>query len=764
MVFGFLVIAAPLAFGAVDRITQIIVALVFSVGLMAWPPQVGRLSSTANRLIIGAALLLVFKDLAPAGLFGIPEWRTALTESYGVVLPPTHHPEPGRALDVWLEMVLAALWFLWVRTLASERDDRPVLAWSLFLAAAVMAAVAFMTRNIDPEAIYGLRITDGWYGFGPFPNRNHTASFLAMGLVLGSACIAWAGSHGRMGSVVIGVPLLALVLLALLQTHSRGGIVVLAVGMTIFLGSVLTKLRDPRTVGAAVGAALLIGTMTVVSGGDTLSRFSKTSESGEISRSGRQAIWKETVAMWQKAPLFGHGAGSFASLFPLHKRTDVGLFHAGHPESSWLQWLTELGLVAVLVGVVAVGIVVVPNLRVIFVRDATFFLRVAGLATFGGLLVHSCFDVPASRWGTAGFGLAALALACPRRTTGPSPIVARGVGYVPVAIAAFWVLPFLFEAPAWAPLQLKRVTNRELATGSVPRPELRRTLKYFPLNPTLHHLLGVRILQAGGDPAGWQRHFRIATRLMPTSWRMARTQARACIGVSPHVAVHYWQLAIERGEDRAGELFAEALRETAHLPNASGTWDSYVEAHPELALFYAQRLPGDQGRPFYDLWWRERALAPIALRPAELRDFYQQTARWGTPEQFGEWMRHRRELRRSDLRAWAALLHGWGDEEGAWRLLAPVISDPPFSDGVPKTPRTELESRFQIRPEDSVNARDLAQVMLQSGDRSGAAAIILQVADRPDAPLWFLRKGANMLAADGRFSEAVTLALRDTGG
>jgi hypothetical protein len=167
-IFALLVTAAPLAFGAVDRISQIALLGVLALGLLVQPPALKHLSRWANLLAVLGVAVAIGKEFAPADWFGATQWRTLLTESFGMRFPWTHHPEPARALDALLAGAVAIVWLLWVRTLAAERENRPILAWSLFGAAAVTAAVSFATRGIDPQAIYGLRYTQGWTGLARF--------------------------------------------------------------------------------------------------------------------------------------------------------------------------------------------------------------------------------------------------------------------------------------------------------------------------------------------------------------------------------------------------------------------------------------------------------------------------------------------------------------------------------------------------------------------------------------------------------------------
>ena len=761
VVFAVLATGAPLAFGAVDQITQIVVAAVFALGVIAHPPQVGRLGKNANRLVIAAAVVLVAKELAPAAWFGSTDWRTTLTDSYGLALPWTHHPEPGRAVDVWLAGAVAVVWFLWVRTLATERADRPVLAWSLFLGAVIVAVVSFATRGMDPEAIYGFRFTPGWVGFGPFPNRNHSACYFAMATVIGAGCIAWAGARKKFGTLLAGVPAVALVFVAMLETRSRGGFVALGVGLAVFLGLTLLKLRDRRALAVIVGATLLIGSMSLIFGAQTIQRFGRKDPTGEVSTSTRLAVWRDARAMWGDARWLGHGAGSFASLFPMYQNIELDMQSIVHPESSWLLWLVEFGLIPVALGAVGLCVLLVRALREAFGSPSGFFLRTAGIGVACALLAHSVVDVPAHRWGTAGFALAALALACPRPRGRAPEARSRKAALVPVAAAAFWVLPLFYEAPMWSPLELDRIVARETTTGRVPFETLEQAVRFFPLHPSLHESIGLRLIDDPRETARWQQHFRIVARLIPASWAVPRQQARACAQFAPGHALHYWQLVVERGGHRAEELFGEALHETSALPNAAAVWESYVEAHAELALVYAAGLPDAEGRRFFERWWRQRALADVALRPREAADFYRLAERWSGPERFAEWMAHRAELKPADFQKWAALLHAWNDDEAAWKLLSGMLPEPEYPKFPPRVERAEFERRWRTAADDLINARHLAHLLADSAESDAAREILVAVARRDKAPSWFIHKAAHALVAHGDLSAGVELMLRD---
>ncbi len=758
-IFALIVAAGPLLFGAVDRLVQLALVALLSVGVALLPPAIVPLSRWGNRLVIALLALLVAKELAPAEWFGTTAWRTLLTGNLALALPPTHHPEPARALDAWLAAAVGAVWFLWVRRLAADRAHRAFLAWSLFGAAGLVAAVSFATRGWDAQAIYGLRFTPGWRGFGPFPNRNHTGDLLAMGAVLGCGCVTWAGTRKKWPAVIGGGLLLGLVVVALLTTESRGGLVAFGFGLLVFFALVQLRLRNRKVLGAALGAVLVFGALGLAFGGPVLARFHSV-EGGAVSNALRLRIWHDVFTMWKDAPLLGHGVDSFAQIFPFYQTFELENGVVLHPESSWRQWLVELGLIPVLLGAAGLAVFAADHLRE-SIRGRSFFFRAGGFAAAAALLGHAVFDVPAHRWGTAGFALAALALACPMRLEGARFFAPRKTALVPLAAVLFWTLPFVCGGPAWSPLTLAQVLARTAAARDVTLAELTTMARCFPLSADLNQALGMRELAVLGRsaPSAWQRHFSIASALLPGSWTLPAAQARAVARFSPGLALGYWQQAVERGAQHRDEVFRLAVRETTGAPMAAAAWGQYVEANPRLLLAYAETVPAEQARYYYARWWKDRALT-ADLDPGELAAFYRNAPRWSGRAPFGEWMRCRAGWRARDHREWARLLHAWSDEQPAWQLLADFTPEQDFPALPAALPREPLEAKWRSTPGNLVNAQQLAALRARAGEPEAAEEIVLAVAAREEAPWWFVQKAAHILARRGRFGEAVALLLK----
>ena len=763
--FGIMVVLGPLAFGVVDRVVQVLLVFVMAAGIFLEPPTLQSLGRRGNALAIALIGVFVLKEFLPHQWFGGAHWRDAAQSMSGLEIAGTHHPEPARALDALLVALLALVWLQWVRTMAARREMRLAMAWILFGTGVALAAVCFLMspKGAQSGAIYGLRFTPGWSGWGPFPNRNHTASLLAMSALAGIGCTVWAGARRRRWLTVFSTLAVLVIFVALLMSKSRGGLVAFTAGLAVFCGMMLWRHRSRRALAIVAAGVALMAVIVVIFGGQVIERF--FSEEGKhISNQLRKDIWKNAITMWRDAPLLGHGVDSFAGLFPFYQRLTLDDNVVLHPESSWLEWLCELGLVPVAILTGLAGRMIVSRLGAIFKRRGTFYLSAGALAGVAAVLVHSAIDVPGHRWPTAGFALALLALACPiSREVQIIGAAAPRTALVPLAIGAYWALPFFGFALVWQPVYAAQLCSRE-DSGVLPRPRLgewKSALHFFPLESALHHLAAMRELEMGiPKTSEWQRHIEIVHRLVPGGWNYPISHARAVKRLSPALCTQYWQVAIGRSGWRAAEIFGQALNDTASFPSADAIWSDYIAEHPALALAYARRLPEKETRPYFDVWWKARGQA-ADLTADELRDFYAIAPRWITAEQVLEWMSLHPARRREDFRAWVALLHATGMSDRAWQLWQGRVPEPPYPANTTVLSREEAEARVRIAPANMANIVELARLSEQGGDRAGAKKIILNAAAKKDAQSWFLRKAAYLLAEDGKFREAVEMILRE---
>ena len=753
---GLLLIAAPLLFGSVDRVFQIALTLTLCIGVFLAPPSIARPSRWLKGGLFTLVCLILAKEFGPTSLFGETIWHKTLSQSFAVVFPWTHNPEPGRAFDALLVVVVAAVWFLWVRSLAIKRENRIVLAWTLLLAAAVLALVCFGMGQSTSSMIYGVRETPGWRGYGPFPNRNHTACFLAMGAIMGCGMITRAAVRKNPAALSLGAVLLGLIFVAMLWSGSRGGLMAFGAGFCFFAMICIAKAPGWKGMAGAAAGVLIAVLLCMAFGSAVIHRFGRDSD---LQTNLRWDVWKDTLVMWKDAPLLGHGLATFPQIIPIYQTMKLEDQVILHPESSWLAFLVELGALPLLCLVVGLLAFLGKGIGALFIpKRPGFFLSAAGLSAAFVLLCHSFWDVPAHRWPTAGYALAAIAMACPPASRRPLAPLGRKFALVPFCVALFWGVPLLAGWPGWSPLALASLLNRTATTTGVGMPELEKSLRLFPLNPDLHEAIGVREIQGRDADAAWL-HFRIVDRLRPSIWELPAQQAAASEPFSHGMALHFWTLAIERSGHRAAEVFDMACRETVDLPEAVSFWNSYVEANTDLCLRYAQQFMGEKGHRYFDLWWGSRGLTPD-LQQYEVDDFYRSVARWGTEEQFSAWMKAHPDWETRDYKEWVGFLHQWGEDDQAWMLLSKQMKEPEYPDGRASADIHHLEARWGQDPSDFLNAQQLAGALLKARETGKSGEVVIAVARRPGAPEWFVNKAAYVEASNRRYKEAVSMALR----
>jgi hypothetical protein len=130
-----------------------------------------------------AFILAASAAFLPARWFHVPEWRTQL-ESLGVdtgsrVAIQTRHA--AESLLLFAITVLAGLWIAGHRPTAAQ-----LRLWVLIFTLGVACyAVIARLAQVSPHGAG----TSGAQHFGFFPNRNHSATYLAMGAVCGLGCV-----------------------------------------------------------------------------------------------------------------------------------------------------------------------------------------------------------------------------------------------------------------------------------------------------------------------------------------------------------------------------------------------------------------------------------------------------------------------------------------------------------------------------------------------------------------------------------------------
>jgi O-antigen ligase/tetratricopeptide (TPR) repeat protein len=344
------------------------------------------------------------------------------------------------------------------QSIQSNKDIEHILL-VIAVATGLMAAlgvVQYLTSNGNYLWFYEFAFNDTRSIVkGTFSNRNHYASFLAIGA---GSLIWWtfkptptkqdssktshASSRGggrrqRFSStqitsgmraehrLAIGLVALGITTFAVLLSLSRGGTMSLAVVGLVATGMLLkTGQLTPKVAGGCLGVILLIGSALTIHGMDRVNARLDTiwnelggifSDAEDTNLAGRRDVWQAALETITDFPILGTGIGSHAAVSKAYMPpTDKRIFT--HAENSYLNLGVETGLVGL--GLVFTALIIGFLCCVLVFLKGTPQEQAMATALTGGLTagtVHAATDfiwyVPACSTLMMLFGACAVKLA-----------------------------------------------------------------------------------------------------------------------------------------------------------------------------------------------------------------------------------------------------------------------------------------------------------------------------------------------------------------
>lgn len=217
---------------------------------------------------------------------------------------------------------------------------------------------------------------------GTYVNGSHFGALAAIGACLVGGWAASLRHNNRADNLALAGIILAVLLLGVLASYSRGAVLSLAL-----VGIVFAVLQDKRHLKTWLALVLL----AVVGGGAwilltdaqvLLSRWSNFE-----SADSRLVIWRMTLEMAADFPLFGHGGGSYEYLSDVYKPADFTTKYINHAHNDHLEWIAGFGLVSYAAAIAAMvwlirGALNVDSRLVLGVAAAMVYLLVHGLSDF----------------------------------------------------------------------------------------------------------------------------------------------------------------------------------------------------------------------------------------------------------------------------------------------------------------------------------------------------------------------------------------------
>ncbi len=303
-----------------------------------------------------------------------------------------------------IRIVTYAMLFALVLEVATNSERVRRIGWVIFAGVVAHAAWGLFAVNaFDGVLVLGDADDASDAVRGTFANRNSFATFLGMGICLGSALILNESLKPRMRrpfrrvidadrvqQLVLWLGIVVL-FLALLRTQSRMGLGATLVGLFIVVLLMRQKARGFWIALMQATAALIAGPLlaTLVFGQDTLNR----AVLGDVDLDTRFELYRQIVTMIQDRPLTGWGLDGFATAFPLYHSLPLSpsaLWDLGH--NTYLTLWAEMGLIVGSIPMILLLWVSIKLVRMIVQRSSHFVLPVAALGAITVGAVHSLVD------------------------------------------------------------------------------------------------------------------------------------------------------------------------------------------------------------------------------------------------------------------------------------------------------------------------------------------------------------------------------------
>ncbi len=439
-------------------------ALLGCVGLLVAlrPPVVAMPRSWW--LLAAAFMVAGASSFLPASWIEQPGWRK-LFEEAGIAtgsMIVIQARQAAEALALFGITLFVGLW------LAGHRPSSSQLRmWSLTFTIGV-AVYAVVARVVQQNALPG---ADTHFGF--FPNRNHSATYLAMGSICGLGCVLQALREKRFPALAVAILATGICLWAVAAwSISRAGVALVAVGAILWLSMLGRRYLGRHGLWAIGLVTLAAGGMFLIADSGVKQRISKTAEKagsimvpadglgvgeGKSDNSSLQDLdfriptALDTLELIRDFNWTGVGAGQFEPIFPQYRKLTAAAndSRSYHPESDWLMMAAEVGVPATLALLALVTAALWKSLRSILQgRDRA--LRGACLVAAMLVPIHGIFDVPGHRI-TLALG-ALLLFSLSMRATSATEQLCRKPDAWPFRVAGLIILAasvFLVRAQWW---------------------------------------------------------------------------------------------------------------------------------------------------------------------------------------------------------------------------------------------------------------------------------------------------------------------------
>ncbi|MBT7981998.1 MAG: O-antigen ligase family protein [Akkermansiaceae bacterium] len=573
-----------------------IVFLLIGILIALFPPQF----SISKWIPLGAGLFFIASSLSflPRGMAGTQAWRIHL-ESLGLDTGNLITAHPTNSLEVLFiigTVLITALCALGHRL---TRQRLLKVASFFLLLVTVYAGISMLFKEYQWEWEW-----DPNDGFGFFGNRNHMATLIVMGSLIGTGTLSLSIIQKKWFLGILSAITLGILCWAILgYSISRAGVLLFTVFQISWFLLLGKKFLNPKIITSFLVLVILSTILFIISDTKLEKRLNQMvkieesvpahistteKESYETVMGLRKFIHADTYSMIMSEPWTGSGPGSFEFVFPQYKKESVKystyINNAAvlHPESNWLDLSAEAGPISAIVLALSIIALLVFSYRK-NCKSRSWQLCLACILGILCIIVHGLVDVPGQKIGIvlSGTLLLGITFKPDRKNSRFVPKQAIFI-YQSFAIGIFSLGLFLIYAQ-WFNEKSILFSDHRSVIQKIDRLYLKSqdsaasaqvqdqkkhllsaialsedAIRKMPLDPTFHFVRGKLYSQLAEYDSEVRKSFAIASALDPKWTGSPLRQAKAWLFSDTKETKRLWAEALFR----AGKINDASLRST----------------------------------------------------------------------------------------------------------------------------------------------------------------------------------------------------------
>ena len=573
-----------------------IVFLLIGTLIALFPPRF----SIPKWILLGTGLFFLASSLSllPRGLTSTPAWRIHL-ESLGLDTGKLITPHPAKSIE--LLFIIGAVLITALCTLGHRLNRQRLLDVASFFLLSVAAYTGISMLFIEYQWKWAWDPSDQ---FGFFGNRNHMATLMVIGSLVGTGTLSLLIIRKKWFLALISATAMGILCWAILgYSISRAGILLFSVFQISWFLLLGKKFLNPKIITSFLVLVLMSTILFVVSDTQLEERLKQMvqleesvpdnignaeKESYQSMLGLRKFIHADTYSMIANEPWTGSGPGSFEFIFPQYKkesikyRPNVNDAEVLHPESNWLDLSAEAGPVSALL----LALLIIALLFFSFRKNRKSRSWQLCLACILGILciiVHGLVDVPGQKIGIVLSGTLLLGI-----TFKPSKNNSRQISkkvifiYQILAIGIFSVGLCLIYTQWFNEKSILFSDNRSVvhkidsiykksqdsaASGQVQDQKeyllsaihlSEDAIRKMPLDPTFHFVRGKLYSQLAEYDSEVKESFAVASALDPLWTGSPLRQAKVWLFIDTKETRRLWAEALKR----ADKINESALKRT----------------------------------------------------------------------------------------------------------------------------------------------------------------------------------------------------------